>query len=374
MREIEEKAARAYRERFGEEPELVASAPGRINMIGEYTDFNGGFVLPCAIERRIAAAVGAGPDRQGALFSADFDEELPLDGEREGSWADYPRGIAREFAQRGAKATSFRAAFAGNVPLGSGLSSSAAIEAATALALDALLELETPRKDLALLCQRAENDFVGVPSGIMDQYASLLCGAGEALLIDCRTLESEPVPLDLEAAGLALLVCDTRVERSLADTGYEDRRESCESAARRLGVEELRDAREEDLERLAGEELKRARHVVRENARVLEAVRALRGGDFADFGRLMYASHLSLRDDFEVSTPELDAFVAAVRESGSLGARLTGAGFGGCAVALVSAADTGALASSARRAFEKRGFGEPAFYEFRPAAGAEVVG
>ena len=373
MREIEEKAARAYRERFGEEPELIASAPGRINMIGEYTDFNGGFVLPCAIERRIAAAVGAGPDGRGALFSADFDEELPLDGEREGSWADYPRGIAREFAQRGVEATSFRAAFAGNVPLGSGLSSSAAIEAATALAFDALLELETPRKDLALLCQRAENAFVGVPSGIMDQYASLLCGAGAALLIDCRTLESEPVPLDLEAAGLALLVCDTRVERSLADTGYEDRRESCESAARRLGVEELRDAREEDLERLAGEELKRARHVVRENARVLEAVRALRGGDFADFGRLMYASHLSLRDDFEVSTPELDAFVDAARESGSLGARLTGAGFGGCAVALVNVADTGALASSARRAFERRGFGEPAFYEFRPAAGAEVV-
>ncbi len=373
MREIEEKAARAYGERFGEEPELVASAPGRINLIGEYTDFNGGFVLPCAIERRIAAAVGAAPDGRGALFSADFDEEVPLDGEREGSWADYPRGIAREFAQSGAETPPFRAAFAGNVPLGSGLSSSAAIEAATALALNTLLGLGTPRKDLALLCQRAENDFVGVPSGIMDQYASLLCGAGAALLIDCRTLESEPVPLDLEAAGLALLVCDTRIQRSLADTGYEDRRENCESAARRLGVEELRDAREKDLERLSGEELKRARHVVRENDRVVEAVRVLREGDFAGFGCLMHDSHLSLRDDFEVSTPELDAFVDAVRESGSLGARLTGAGFGGCAIALVNSADADALASSTRRAFEERSFEEPVFYKFRPAAGAEVV-
>ena len=374
MREIEEKAARAYEERFGEEPELVASAPGRINLIGEYTDFNGGFVLPCAIERRIAAAVGAAPDGRGALFSADFDEEVPLDGEREGSWADYPRGVAREFAQGGAEAPPFRAAFAGNVPLGSGLSSSAAIEAATALALDALLGLGTPRKDLALLCQRAENDFVGVPSGIMDQYASLLCDAGAALLIDCRTLEGESVPLDLEAVGLALLVCDTRVERGLADTGYEDRRKSCESAARRLGVEELRDAREEDLDRLSGEELKRTRHVVRENARVLEAVRALRRGDFTGFGRLMYGSHLSLRDDFEVSTPELDGFVDTAREPGSLGARLTGAGFGGCAVAIVNAADTGPLASYVRRVFEERSFEVPAFYEFRPAAGAEVVG
>ncbi len=374
MREIEERAAQAYEQRFGEGPELVASAPGRVNLIGEYTDFNGGFVLPCAIERRVVAAVGSAPNGRGALFSADFDEELPLDGEQEGSWADYPRGVAREFMKGGAETPPFRAAFAGNVPLGSGLSSSAAIEAATALALDALLGLGTSMKDLALLCQRAENDFVGVPSGIMDQYASLLCGSGAALLIDCRTLEGEPVPLDLEAAGLALLICDTRVERGLADTGYEDRRKSCESAARRLGVEELRDADAGDLDCLSGEELKRARHVVYENARVLEAARALQRDDFARFGHLMYGSHLSLRDDFEVSTLELDAFVDAARESGSLGARLTGAGFGGCAVALVNATGTGALISSVRHVFEERGFEEPAFYEFRPAAGAEVVG
>lgn len=374
MREIEEKAARAFKERFGEAPELVASAPGRVNLIGEYTDFNGGFVLPCAIDRRIAAAVGLATDGEGALFSTDFDETRPFVADPDGMWADYPRGVAWAMTQKGAEIPAFRAAFAGDVPLGSGLSSSAAIEAATALALDALLGLGTSRKDLALLCQKAENEFVGVPSGVMDQYASLLCGAGSALLVDCRSLDNEPVPLDLEGANLILLVCDTRVERGLAETGYRDRRETCENAARVLGVRELRDAREEDLDRLSGDELKRARHVVRENARVLEAVRALRERDFAAFGRLMYGSHLSLRDDFEVSTPELDAFVETAREAGAPGARLTGAGFGGCAVALANAADTDDLATSVRRAFEERSFREPAFYEFRPAVGAEVMG
>ena len=224
------------------------------------------------------------------------------------------------------------------------------------------------------MCQKAENDFVGVPSGIMDQYASLLSSVGSALLIDCRSLDNEPVPLDLQGENLALLVCDTRVERGLADTGYRDRRETCEDAARTLGVRELRDANEKDLGRLSGDELKRARHVVRENDRVLEAVRALRKGDFAAFGRLMYDSHFSLRDDFEVSTPELDTFVETAREAGAPGARLTGAGFGGCAVALVARTEADALAKSTRRGFEDEGFEEPEFYEFRPAAGAEVAG
>ncbi len=373
MREIEENAARAYAERFGEEPTLVASAPGRVNLIGEHTDYNGGFVLPCAIDRRVAAAVGPAPDREGTFFSVDFGEARPLEDSRDGSWADYLRGVAWAIEQTGAEVPPFRATLVGNVPLGSGLSSSAAIEAATALALNVLFGLEISRKDLALLCQQAENDFIGVPSGIMDQYASLLCEADSALLIDCRSLEAEPIPLDLEGANLALLVCDTRVERELADTGYQKRRETCEKAAQKLGVDKLRDAREEDLERLSGDELKRARHVVRENARVLEAVRKLREKDFADFGRLMYDSHLSLQEDFEVSTPELDAFVEAAREASALGARLTGAGFGGCAIALVAANGADAVAASARSSFEKEGFKEPAFYEFRPAAGAGIA-
>ena len=374
MREIEEKAARAYVERFGAEPALVASAPGRVNLIGEHTDYNGGLVLPCAIDRRVATAVGPAPGGKGTFFSVDFDEARLLEDGRDGSWADYPRGVAWAVEQTGVATPPFRATFAGNVPLGSGLSSSAAVEAATALALDALFGFEISGKDLALLCQKAENDFVGVPSGIMDQYASLLCEAGSALLIDCTSLEADPVPLGLEGANLVLLVCDTRVKRALADTAYQERREICEKAARELGVDKLREAREEELGRLSGDELKRARHVVRENVRVLEAVRALREKDFADFGRLVYDSHLSLREDFEVSTPELDAFVEAARGAGALGARLTGAGFGGCAIALVATDATDALAKDVRRKFAKEGFEEPAFYEFRPAAGAEVVG
>ena len=374
MREIEEKAARAYAERFGAEPALVASAPGRVNLIGEHTDYNGGLVLPCAIDRRVATAVGPAHGGKGTFFSVDFDEARLLEDGRDGSWADYPRGVAWAVEQTGVETPPFRATFAGNVPLGSGLSSSAAVEAATALALDALFGFEISGKDLALLCQKAENDFVGVPSGIMDQYASLLCEAGSALLIDCGSLEADPVPLGLEGANLVLLVCDTRVKRALADTAYQERREICEKAARELGVDKLREAREEELGRLSGDELKRARHVVRQNVRVLEAVRALREKDFAGFGRLVYDSHLSLREDFEVSTPELDAFVEAAREAGALGARLTGAGFGGCAIALVATDATDALAKDVRRKFAKEGFEEPAFYEFRPAAGAEVVG
>jgi galactokinase len=341
LREIEEKAARAYAERFGAEPALVASAPGRVNLIGEHTDYNGGLVLPCAIDRRVATAVGPAPGGKGTFFSVDFDEARLLEDGRDGSWADYPRGVAWAVEQTGVETPPFRATFAGNVPLGSGLSSSAAIEAATALALDALFGFEISGKDLALLCQKAENGFVGVPSGIMDQYASLLCEAGSVLLIDCSSLEADPVPLGLEGANLVLLVCDTRVKRGLADTAYQERRETCEKAARELGVDKLREAREKD---------------------------------FADFGRLVYDSHLSLREDFEVSTPELDAFVEAAREAGALGARLTGAGFGGCAIALVAEDATEALVKDVRRKFAKEGFEEPAFYEFRPAAGAEVVG
>ena len=290
-----------------------------MNLIGEHTDYNGGFVLPCAIDRRIAVAVGGGRGGfQTRLYSADFDETRQID-DKDSSWADYPRGVAWAMGEAGHEIGGFKAAFAGDVPLGSGLSSSAAIEAATALALDAFFGLGIGRTDLAIICQRAENDYVGVGTGIMDQYASLLCEAGAAPARRLPFAGSESVPLDLEAAGLALVVCDTRVERGLAETGYNDRRATCERVARMLGVEELRDATEEDLDLLSGAELKRARHVVSENARVLEAVEALEEGDFYEFGRLMYASHASLRDDYEVSTPELDTFVRAAEQHGARG-------------------------------------------------------
>jgi galactokinase len=371
LREIEEKAARAFGERFGEAPALVASAPGRVNLIGEHTDYNGGFVLPYAIERRVAVAVGRGG---GELYSTDFDETRPAKATREGAWADYPRGVAWALREAGFEVPGFRAAFAGNVPQGAALSSSAAIEAATALALDSLFGLGVARRDLAVLCRQAENEFVGVESGIMDQYASLLCESGAALFIDCRSLEAERVQLSVEERDLSLLVCDTRVERGLGETGYNERRKECEMAAETLGVEELRDAGEGDLRKLSGRELLRARHVVSENARVLEAVEALRGEDFAVLGQLMYASHDSLRDDFEISTPELDAFVEISRETGASGARLTGGGFGGCAIALIDAEKADTLLEATRRRFGEEGFVEPSFYNFRPAAGAEVAG
>jgi galactokinase len=379
LRETEQRAARAYNEQFGEDPELVASAPGRVNLIGEHTDYNGGFVLPCAIDRRVAVALGTA--RRGGFetrpyqtrfYSADFDETRQMD-EKDSSWADYPRGVVWAMGEAGHEIGAFRAALAGNVPLGSGLSSSAAIETATALALDAFFGLGVGRTDLAVICQRAENDYVGVGTGIMDQYASLLCEAGSALLVDCRSLDAESVPLDLRAAGLALIVCDTRVERGLADTGYNDRRATCERAAKMLGVEELRDATEGDLDLLSGAELKRARHVISEDARVLEAVEALGDRDFEEFGRLMYASHASLRDDYEVSTPELDTFVEAAQQQGARGARLTGAGFGGCAIALVPEDETAALTNACKQAFAKSEFEKPTFYEFVPAAGAELA-
>ncbi len=370
MRQIEQRAVQAYRDQFLEEPVLVASAPGRVNLIGEHTDYNAGFVLPCAIDRRVAVAVGPG-DTQ--LYSANFQERRPLLSKREGSWVDYPSGVVWAMKERGYGVPAFRGAFAGDVPLGSGLSSSAAIEAATAFALDALFHLGIAKKNLAMLCQHAENAFIGVNSGIMDQYASLLCEAGTALLIDCRSLEAEPVPLDLAGADLTLLVCDTQVSRKLGATGYNARRQACERAAQTLGIKELRDAHIQDLDQLSGEELKRARHVVTENVRVLKAVEALRRQDFGAFGRLMDESHRSLRDDYEVSTPELDTFVEVARQSGALGARLTGAGFGGCAIALIQREDAQALAQRVQHHFEARGFKQPVFYSFQPAAGAEVA-
>ncbi|MBV9280565.1 MAG: galactokinase, partial [Chloroflexi bacterium] len=214
---------------------------------------------------------------------------------------------------------------------------------------------------------------VGVNSGIMDQYASLLCREGAALLIDCRSLEARLVPLDLEGGGLRLLVCDTRVERGLASTGYNERRASCERAARALGVEQLRDATMADLDRLQGEDLKRARHVMSENQRVLDAVAALEGRDFVRFGRLMVLSHLSLRDDYKVSTPELDTFVDVALETGAVGARLTGAGFGGCAIALIPTDREESLVDACRGRFRECGFKAPLFYGVSPASGAEVV-
>jgi galactokinase len=368
LRLVEDRAAQAYGERFGAPAEVIASAPGRVNLIGEHTDYAGGWVLPCAIDRRVAVAAGRGT---GVVYSVDFAESRPSDGARDHSWADYPQGVGRMLAADPdtAPLPAWRAAIAGDVPQAAGLSSSAAVECATAVALDALFALRLTRQRLAILCRRVENEFLGLQTGIMDQYASLLCQPQHALLIDCRTLDAQAVPMDLDAAGLALVVCDTQVARGLRDSDYNARRETCERAAWTLGVAELRDARPEDLGRLAGDELRCARHVVGENGRVLRAAAALSAGDYAMLGQLMYASHASLRDDYAVSTPELDAFVEVARACGTLGARLTGAGFGGCAIALIAVGEVEPLASATRREYAQRGYRPPEFYQFHPSGG-----
>jgi galactokinase len=367
---VEERAKRAYRTQFGGEAEVVASAPGRINLIGEHTDYNGGFVLPCAIDKRVAVAIGRGGN---ALYSDDLHKKHRIEAAPGHTWADYPSGVKWALVASGYDVPPFHAAYAGNVPRGAGLSSSAAIECATGVGLDALFGLGIGLKQMALLMQQAENGFVGVNSGIMDQYASLLSQRGAALFVDCRTLEARAVPLDLEAAGLSLVICDTHVPRTLAGTGYNERRATCELAARELGVQELRDATVTDLERLSGVVLKRARHVVTEDERVLQAVKALGRKDFLEFGRLMYASHASLRDDYEVSVPALDLFVDTARETGALGARLTGAGFGGCALALIESSGVRDLESAVEERFRRQEFKAPSFYSFRPEGGAQVM-
>jgi galactokinase len=370
VRQIERRAVEAFERRFHAAPAVVASAPGRVNLIGEHTDYSGGFVLPCAIDPRLAVAMGRGA---GELVSLDAPATSRADGPPDKSWADYPRGVAWAMRQHGWAVPDFHAAFASEVPQGGGLSSSAAIEAATALALDALGELGVDRRELARLCQAADHGYVGIQSGIMDQYAVLLCQAEHALLLDCRSLEAEQVPVALDKAGLALLVCNTNVKRELRESVYNALQESCARAAAAIGVPLLRDACLADLARLSGEDRQRARHVIGENVRVLEAVAALRREDFAAFGRLMYASHVSLRDDYGVSTPELDAFVATARELGALGARLTGAGLGGCAIALLARELVGSLRATTRQRYAAQGFTAPTFYRFHLARGAEVV-
>ncbi len=326
---------------FPNPPSVVSEAPGRVNLIGEHTDHNGGFVLPVAIDR---SAMVLARQAEHNLVHVDHIEvqecdSISLDDVKRtpvAAWHNYIRGVAWALQAAGYRLSPADLLVAGNVPQGVGLSSSAALELAVAGALCAVAGISAEPRELALLCQKAENEFVGVQCGIMDQFASALGRAGHALLIDCRSLEVEHVPLALEEHGVSIVVVDSKLPRRLVDTPYNRRREECFEAAQALGLESLRDADETALETLREPLRRRARHVVSENGRVLEAVGALREGNIGRFGGLMYSSHESLRDDFEVSCRELDLLVElASRTEGVLGARLTGAGFGGCTVNLV---------------------------------------
>ncbi|MEO8458436.1 MAG: galactokinase [Chloroflexota bacterium] len=346
----------AFGRRFGRAAELIAEAPGRVNLIGEHTDYNDGFVLPVAIDRTVAVVLSRRDDDTIRAYSIDYEQS---DEFRAGSvrrfagsrgWRDYLRGVVWALGDSQYGITGCDIAITGDVPKGAGLSSSAAIEVALAGALTSASGIAIDRRLLAQLCQRAENFFVGVKSGIMDQYASVLGRAGHALLIDCRSLEAELVALP---EGVAVVVIDSKVERRLADTPYNRRREECGEAARKLGVESLRDATPEMLTALDGDLLKRARHVVSENARVVAAVDAMRAGDVARVGELMAESHASMRDDFEASSHEIDTLVRIAQKCGAIGARVTGAGWGGCTVNLVATQEVGRFVAAVTSEYEK---------------------
>ncbi|HSP56302.1 MAG TPA: galactokinase [Dehalococcoidia bacterium] len=327
-----------FRSAFGRPAAVLSVAPGRVNLIGEHTDYNEGFVLPVAIDRTVAVAVARRDDGAFIVRSIDYSEcdSFRSDPERAAAgWRNYVRGVVWASAALGHIAGT-DLAVSGDVPQGAGLSSSAAIEVTVAGALAAIGGHALPAPEIARLARRAENEFVGVPCGIMDQFASALCRAGHALLIDCRTETVEHIPLPFADAGVSIVVVDSKVPRRLTDTPYTRRREECAEAARALGLESLRDADEAALGLLPGPQRRRARHVIRESKRVLAAVAALRAGRLDNLGKLMYESHASLRDDFEVSCAELDLLVElASGTDGIVGARLTGAGFGGCTVNLV---------------------------------------
>jgi galactokinase len=372
-----ERAQQAFAERFGTEPEGVWAAPGRVNVIGEHTDYNDGFVLPVALPHTTRAAVGRRTDGRVALASLQGDGAVvelalaDLAPGRPDGWAGYPAGVVdglRDLLPGGVSVLVDT-----DVPVGAGLSSSAALTCSVALALSDLVAPHLTRADLVELARRSENDFVGAPTGILDQSASLLCEAGHALFLDTRSRTTEQVPLDLAAAGLELLVVDTGTSHTHADGGYGDRRRECEEAAARLGVPALRDI--PDVAALAALDddvlRRRARHIVTENARVLEIVRVLRGAaDPRSIGPVLSEGHASLRDDFEISTPELDACVDAALAAGAHGARMVGGGFGGSAVVLVDRDRAGAIAEAVRYRFAQAGYDAPRTFDVVPSAGA----
>ena len=360
-------------------------APGRVNLIGEHTDYNDGFVMPAALDFSTWAKVSPRVDRKLQIFSENFGEEVEVDlDDRQlsarGHWSDYPIGVAVELGRAGHLVRGARLEIRGEVPIGSGLSSSASIEVATACALVANAGLETDRRELALLCRRAENEFVGARVGIMDQFISLFGQEQKALLLDCRSLEFRLLPLP---DNVRLIICNTMVKHELASSAYNERRAQCEAGVKYLvrffpQVRALRDVSEEQLEQhrsgLTDVVYRRCRHVITENARVLSAAEALERGDLDRFGELMRESHLSLRDDYEVSCAELDLMVQLARQvAGVYGARMTGGGFGGCTVNLVRDEQVDEFRLSVAREYVRVTNLEPEIYICSAANGAEEV-
>ncbi|PKQ27055.1 MAG: galactokinase [Actinobacteria bacterium HGW-Actinobacteria-4] len=371
-----------YADTYGTPATGLWSAPGRVNLIGEHTDYNNGFVLPFAIDRRTWCAVGERADRSIVVTSTltGDDAQISLDAlapERLQGWSAYVFGVIWALGEHGVDLTGrqgLNLAFASNVPLGAGLSSSAAIECSVAVAVNELWDLGISSKQLAKVCQLAENKAVGAPTGIMDQTASLLGQPGHAVLLDCDSYHSELVPLALSDAGLAVLVIDTRVTHAHATGGYAARRESCERAARELGVVTLRELTEVSLPQartmLDPETFRRVRHIATENARVLETARVLHDAGPRAIGDLLVASHASMRDDFEISVPQLDLAVETAMAHGAVGARMTGGGFGGAAIALAPIEMVDAIGDQVTRAYADAKYEPPVMFTVAPAGGA----
>ncbi|MBO9624974.1 MAG: galactokinase [Microbacterium sp.] len=382
-------ATALFIELTGREPDGVWSAPGRVNLIGEHTDYNDGFVLPFAIPHRTVAAAGLRTDGRVQVCSTFAPEpvEVALDelgalfptvtgaGPAVPEWAAYPLGVAWALAEASSLiGGGVDIAIGSDVPIGAGLSSSAAIEGATASALNDLWRAGLDRTALARVGRRAENEAVGAPTGIMDQMASMLGEPDAAIFLDCRTLDTQLVPLGVAEAGLAILVMDTRVTHAHSTGGYSERRAACERGAAIMGVPALRDVSVADLSRAAhlmdDVTFRRVRHVVTEDQRVLDTVRVLREQGARAIGDLLVASHASMRDDFEISVPELDTAVEAALAAGALGARMTGGGFGGAAIALIEADAVEVVSAAVSAAFADAGFAAPHLFTVVPAAGA----
>ena len=368
-----------FLETFGEEPDLIAAAPGRVNLIGEHIDYSEGFVLPFAIKDRTFAAIRkrddsmvrvASAQRRNKIVTVDINAVKPG---LKGEWERYALGVLWSMGVK----TGVDLMIDGHVPLGAGLSSSAALECSVATAVNHLFDLGLSLEDLARITQKAENQYVGVPCGIMDQSVSLMATNGSALLLDCRDLSTRNIPFDVASSGLELLIIDTQAHHALTDGGYAERRASCESVAAKLSVKSMRELTMAQLESsknlLSDVEFIRARHAVSEMQRVLDCVEALSQADFVKVGELINQSHISLRDDYTVSCPELDTAVDASLAAGALGSRMVGGGFGGSAIALIEASKTSETIKAIEKAFADKKFKAPRFFTSLPSQGAEVI-
>ncbi|MEU7839944.1 galactokinase [Micromonospora sp. NPDC049114] len=379
--DVVERAAAGFTDQYGGQATGLWAAPGRVNLIGEHTDYNDGFVLPFALPLRTVVAADRQDDERWTVWSELSDETITFGADdvaepgRVTGWGAYVAGVVWALRDAGHAVPGARLAIASDVPLGSGLSSSAALESSVLAALLDLGGLDLSPERQPRLAQRAENVYVGAPTGIMDQSAVIRCREGHALFLDCRDESVEHIPFDLDAAGLAVLVIDSRAPHRHADGEYAARRRSCEAAAKALGVAALRDVAVDQLDgalaRLDDEETRRrVRHVVTEDQRVLDTVALLRAGRVRDIGPLLTASHVSMRDDFEITVPEIDTAVEAALSAGALGARMTGGGFGGCVLALVDTDRVEAVAAAVTAAYAERAFTAPTTIPVLPAPGA----